>query len=68
MQSNSSSFESHVDDMIAKNPKEAALGGIPGIRNKIRAFVDVLMGNKENVDTYKPEVRLRGRTPGEWPC
>lgn len=54
-----SSFENHVDEMIAKNPKEAAVGGIPGIGNKIRAFVDVIMRNKENIDTYKPEVSSR---------
>lgn len=34
------SFEVHMDESIAKNPKEAALGGIPGIENKVRAYVD----------------------------
>ncbi|WWC86091.1 uncharacterized protein L201_000962 [Kwoniella dendrophila CBS 6074] len=48
-------FERHVDEIIAKNPKEAALGGIPGIRNKIRAFVDVTLRSKEARDAYRPE-------------
>ncbi|ODN84353.1 hypothetical protein L202_00321 [Cryptococcus amylolentus CBS 6039] len=48
-------FERHVDETIARNPKEAALGGIPGIRNKIRAFVDVTLRTKESRETYKPE-------------
>lgn len=29
-----------MDESIAKSPKEAALGGIPGIENKVRAYVD----------------------------
>ncbi|WVQ85347.1 hypothetical protein IAT38_007512 [Cryptococcus sp. DSM 104549] len=48
-------FERHVDEVIAKNPKEAALGGVPGIKNKIRAFVDVTLRTKEAQETYKPE-------------
>nr|XP_031861265.1 uncharacterized protein CI109_003235 [Kwoniella shandongensis]KAA5528337.1 hypothetical protein CI109_003235 [Kwoniella shandongensis] len=48
-------FERHVDETIAKNPKEAALGGIPGIRNKIRAFVDVTLRSKDTRDAYRPE-------------
>ncbi|WWC58422.1 uncharacterized protein I303_100962 [Kwoniella dejecticola CBS 10117] len=48
-------FERHVDEVIAKNPKEAALGGVPGIKNKIRAFVDVILKSKESRDSYRPE-------------
>ncbi|WRT63978.1 uncharacterized protein IL334_000905 [Kwoniella shivajii] len=48
-------FERHVEETIAKNPKEAALGGIPGIKNKIRAFVDVTLKSKEAKDAYRPE-------------
>ncbi|WVR05746.1 hypothetical protein IAU60_002771 [Kwoniella sp. DSM 27419] len=48
-------FERHVDETIAKNPKEAALGGVPGIRNKIRAYVDVTLRTKEAREAYKPE-------------
>ncbi|WVQ97122.1 hypothetical protein IAU59_004232 [Kwoniella sp. CBS 9459] len=48
-------FERHVDETIAKNPKEAALGGVPGIRNKIRAFVDVTLRSKDVRDAYRPE-------------
>jgi nuclear pore complex protein Nup93 len=49
------SFENHVDEVIAKHPKEAALGGVPGIRNKVRAFVDVTLQGKESQESYKPE-------------
>ncbi|EIW72690.1 hypothetical protein TREMEDRAFT_70789 [Tremella mesenterica DSM 1558] len=49
-------FEHHVEETIAKYPKEAALGGIPGIRNKIRAFVQVTLKNKETQDSYKAEL------------
>ncbi|KIS01485.1 nuclear pore complex protein Nup93 [Cryptococcus deuterogattii 2001/935-1] len=48
-------FERHVDETIVRNPKEAALGGVPGIRNKIRAFVDVTLRTKEAREAYKPE-------------
>ncbi|WVQ62366.1 uncharacterized protein L199_000506 [Kwoniella botswanensis] len=48
-------FERHVEETIAKNPKEAALGGVPGIRNKIRAFVDVTLRSKESREAYRPE-------------
>lgn len=49
-------FETHIDDTIARNPKEAALGGVPGIANKVRAYVDVTLRSKEAQDAYKPEV------------
>jgi nuclear pore complex protein Nup93 len=45
-----------MDEVIAKNPKEAALGGLPGMRNKVRAFVDVTMRSKELQEAFKPEV------------
>jgi hypothetical protein len=41
--------------VIAKHPKEAALGGVPGIRNKVRAFVDVTLQGKEPQESNKPE-------------
>lgn len=49
-------FEKYIDDTIAKNPKEAALGGVPGITNKVRAFVDVTLRSKETQDAYRCEV------------
>ncbi|KIR56238.1 nuclear pore complex protein Nup93 [Cryptococcus gattii Ru294] len=55
-------FERHVDETIARNPKEAALGGVPGIRNKIRAFVDVTLRTKEAREAYKPET-VNGTLP-----
>jgi hypothetical protein len=51
------SFETHMDETIAKHPKEAALGGVPGKTNKARAYVDVTMRAKEAQDSFKPEVR-----------
>ncbi|ORY20676.1 Nup93/Nic96-domain-containing protein [Naematelia encephala] len=48
-------FENHVDEMIAKYPKEAALGGVPGIKKKIRAYVSVVLRSKEAQETYNPE-------------
>lgn len=48
-------FERYMNDTIQNNPKEAALGGIPGITNKVRAFTDVTLRSKEAQDTYKPE-------------
>ena len=53
-------FVSHVTDTIAKFPKEAALGGVPGIRNKVRAFVDVQLRTQEAKDACKAEVSLIG--------
>ena len=51
------SFETHIDETIAKHPKEAALGGVPGITNKVRAYVDVTLRSKEAQESYHPEVR-----------
>jgi nuclear pore complex protein Nup93 len=48
-------FETHIDDTIARNPKEAALGGVPGIANKVRAYVDVTLRAKDAQDAYRPE-------------
>lgn len=48
-------FERYMNDTIQNNPKEAALGGIPGITNKVRAFTDVTLRSKEAQDTYRPE-------------
>lgn len=44
-----------MDETIAKHPKEAALGGIPGIRNKVRAYTGVVLRNKETLDAFRPE-------------
>ncbi|KAK4687416.1 nuclear pore complex protein Nup93, partial [Tremellales sp. Uapishka_1] len=48
-------FESHIDQTIAKHPKEAALGGMPGITNKVRAYVDVTLRSPEVQKTFRPE-------------
>lgn len=42
-----SSFESHMDEIIAKKPKAAALGGLPGFENKARAYVDALFRTED---------------------
>ncbi|ORX34270.1 Nup93/Nic96-domain-containing protein [Kockovaella imperatae] len=47
-------FEKHIDETIAKHPKEAAIGGLPGVTNKIRAYVDVLSKTKD-LESFKPE-------------
>ena len=49
------SFEKHIDETIAKHPKEASVGGLPGVTNKIRAYVDVL-NKAKGLETFKPEV------------
>lgn len=33
------SFETHIEETIKKNTKEAELGGRPGIAHKIQAFI-----------------------------
>nr|ODN86462.1 nuclear pore complex protein Nup93 [Cryptococcus depauperatus CBS 7841] len=48
-------FEKHVDEVILRHPKEAALGGVPSIRNKIRAFVNVVLRSQESREAYKVE-------------
>ncbi|KAL7423797.1 nuclear pore complex subunit [Cryptotrichosporon argae] len=48
-------FETHMDETIARNPKEAALGGVPGIKNKVRAYVDVTLRSKEAAEAFHPE-------------
>ncbi|GMK55571.1 hypothetical protein CspeluHIS016_0206270 [Cutaneotrichosporon spelunceum] len=48
-------FEDFIDATIAKNPKEANLGGVPGIANKVRAFVDVTLRSKEQQDRFNPQ-------------
>lgn len=54
------SFESHMDDLIARHPKEAQLGGKPGIENKVRAYVDVLFRDDEKRKALHPEVSMAG--------
>jgi nuclear pore complex protein Nup93 len=49
------SFENHIDETIAKHPKEAELGGVPGIRNKVRAYTAVILRSKDAQETFKPE-------------
>ena len=46
-----------MDETIAKHPKEAALGGVPGITNKVRAYVDVTLRSKDTLQSSRPEVR-----------
>ncbi|CAD6583189.1 MAG: hypothetical protein TREMPRED_003480 [Tremellales sp. Tagirdzhanova-0007] len=48
-------FETHMDETIAKHPKEAALGGVPGITNKVRAYVDVTLRSKDTLQSSRPE-------------
>lgn len=36
-----------MDEIIAKKPKAAALGGLPGFENKARAFVDALFRTED---------------------
>ncbi|BEJ15888.1 hypothetical protein CspHIS471_0504930 [Cutaneotrichosporon sp. HIS471] len=48
-------FEDFIDATIAKNPKEANLGGVPGIANKVRAFVDVTLRSKEQQERFNPQ-------------
>jgi len=50
------SFENHLDETIAKHPKEAELGGVPGIRNKVRAYVAVTLRSTQTLEQFKPEV------------
>ena len=50
------SFEKHMDEMIVRHPKEAQLGGKPGIENKVRAYVDVLFRDDEKKKVLHPEV------------
>jgi hypothetical protein len=45
-----------MDEKIAQNQERAALGGLPGIRNKVRAFVTVTLIPKDA--TSKTEVSL----------
>ena len=53
-----------MDDLIARHPKEAQLGGKPGIENKVRAFVDVLFRDDEKKKVLHPEVSVAGfRSP-----
>lgn len=49
------SFENHIDETIARHPKEAQLGGIPGIRNKVRAYTAVTLRSKEATESFRPE-------------
>jgi nuclear pore complex protein Nup93 len=48
-------FERYIDSTIARNPKEAALGGVPGIANKVRAYVDVTLRTREAIELFKVE-------------
>jgi len=40
-------FLSHVETTVAKNPREANLGGVPTIINKVRGFIRIKDGRKE---------------------
>lgn len=41
------SFYSQVESVVAKNPREAQLGGIPTVANKIRAYIRVRAARKD---------------------
>ncbi|KAJ5108771.1 Nucleoporin interacting component Nup93/Nic96 [Penicillium angulare] len=40
-------FYTEVENLISKNPREAQLGGIPSVINKIRAYIRVLAARKD---------------------
>lgn len=48
-------FENHIQETIARNPKEASLGGRPGIIHKVRAYTDVTLRQTGVLDAYRPE-------------
>jgi hypothetical protein len=51
-----SSFEEVMQEVIDKNPKEAAPGGNPEIDARVKGYVAVVLRSQEKIDTYKPQV------------
>ncbi|ORY89113.1 NIC-domain-containing protein [Leucosporidium creatinivorum] len=54
-------FMSYVDRTIASRPAEAALGGIPSVQNKIRAFLNVKY--LKNGTWSNPSLEIANSTP-----
>jgi hypothetical protein len=47
-----------MQEVIDKNPKEAAPGGNPEIDARVKGYVAVVLRSQEKVDAYKPQVSL----------
>jgi DNA-binding transcriptional MocR family regulator len=45
-----------MQEVIDKNPKEAAPGGNPEIGSRVRGYVAVVLRSQEKIDTYKAQV------------
>jgi len=45
-----------MQEVIDKNPKEAAPGGNPEIDARVKGYVAVVLRSQEKIDTYKPQV------------
>ena len=45
-----------MQEVIDKNPKEAAPGGNPEIDARVKGYVAVVLRSQERIDTYKPQV------------
>ena len=51
------SFEEVMQEVIDKNPKEAAPGGNPEIDARVKGYVSVVLRSQEKIEAYKPQVR-----------
>jgi hypothetical protein len=47
-----------MQEVIDKNPKEAAPGGNPEIDARVKGYVAVVLRSQEKIDAYKPQVNL----------
>lgn len=45
-----------MQEVIDRNPKEAAPGGNPEIGARVKGYVAVILRSQEKVDTYKAQV------------
>jgi len=45
-----------MQEVIDRNPKEAAPGGNPEIDARVKGYVAVVLRSQEKIDTYKPQV------------
>lgn len=50
------SFEEVMQEVIDKNPKEAAPGGNPEIDARVKGYVAVVLRSQEKIDNLKPQV------------
>ncbi|PVU93142.1 hypothetical protein BB559_003412 [Furculomyces boomerangus] len=46
------SYLQYIDRIIEQNPREASIGGIPSIHNKIRGFLQVKFSKSSNIPEY----------------